>query len=91
MRKNNSYLTALLMGALTLGGTAPTVQGHNAATLQEQRAFEVSQKRTPLGNLLPGRGKHFFKSIPQKHKKHTNRLKSAHLAKVKRRKNKNRR
>ena len=100
MKKGNRVLAAILGGALAVGGLAPTANaGNEKSNIQEMTRhadkqvtprIEQQRKRTPLGNILKPTGKPWFKVVPQKQKKHTNRLKCSHAAKVKRRKNKSR-
>lgn len=82
---------------LFLVGASPVLNAGNekgVANAQTKHAdeqvtptVEQKKKRTPLGNPVHmGKGRHRFKRIGQKRKKHTNLNHKSHAAKVKRRK-----
>lgn len=85
---------------LAFGGTMPTTSASNdKADLTTHSRYADENKlartvvqhraRTPLGTPTNLGNKPFWKLVPQKHKKHTNRNHKSHAAKVKRRKARN--
>ena len=97
MRKNYKKVAAILGAALAIGGTMPSQSASNdkadlathtryADENKLRRHVIPQRKRTAIGTPINQRSKPWFKVVPQKHKKHTNRLHKSHAAKVKRRK-----
>lgn len=81
----------MALGAMFGGVADATVPANNSSVIQHQAALipgssviQRKRKRTPLGTAFPIKGKHQFKQIPQRHKKHTNLLKCSAKAKRKR-------
>ena len=91
MKKGMKSIAAFMGMAALMGGMASSaLPSNNSAAVQHHATIPGSatihrhQKRTPLGTAEPGRNRHQFALVPQKHAKHTNRLKCAAKAKRKR-------
>lgn len=89
MKKSSRAIAAFLGMAAMFGGMAAPqannspVNQHQAVNMVGSNAIHQKRKRTPLGTVIPKRGRHQFKLILQKSKKHTNRqhLKAKHRRK----------